>query len=105
MDYVDGPVDGMATGPDGAGAGLIRRLLVHATQDAFVYAHAWEQGDLLVTDNRNLLHCATWYDAEHYTRLMWRTTVMGNPGDEYKNEANSWIPQDDSDVMAGMKNA
>lgn len=105
MDYVDGPVVGMEPGPNGAGAGLIRRLLSHATRDEFVYAHEWEQGDLVIGDNRNLLHCATWYDAERYTRLMWRTTVMGNPGDEYKGEANSWIPEDGSDVMAGMKHA
>jgi hypothetical protein len=61
--------------------------------------------DLVIADNRNRLHCATWYDAAHYTRLMWRTTVMGNPGDEYADEEQSWIPRDGSDVMAGMKNA
>lgn len=105
MDYVDGPVVEMAPGPGAAGDALIRELLAHATQDAFVYAHEWGQGDLVVGDNRCLLHCATWYDAERYSRLMWRTTVMGNPGDEYKDEKKSWIPQDGDKLMSGMDHA
>lgn len=105
MDYVDGPVAGMRPGPGGSGAALIRELLTHATRPDFVYCHHWEVGDLVVGDNRNLLHCATWFDAQRYTRLMWRTTVMGNPGDEYRGEAKSWIPRDGSAVMAGMEHA
>jgi len=105
MDYVDGPVVGMEPGPHGEGAALVRELLAHATQRKFVYAHQWRPGDLLIGDNRNLLHCATWYDADRYTRLMWRTTVMGNPGDEYAGEEKSWIPRDGSAVMAGMEHA
>ncbi len=105
MDYVDGPVVGLGIGPDGAGASLIRDLLRHATRREFVYIHEWQVGDLVVGDNRNLLHCATWYDAERFTRLMWRTTVMGNPGDEYRGVEKSWIPRDGSAVMAGMEHA
>jgi len=105
MDYVDGPIAGLETGPQGEGAMLLRELLAHATRDEFVYTHEWEPGDLLVADNRNLLHCATWYDAAEHTRLMWRTTVMGNPGSEYAGEAKTWIPRDGSDVMTGMENA
>jgi len=105
MDYIDGPIAGLETGPEGEGAALLRELLTHVTRDEFVYVHEWEPGDLLIADNRNLLHCATWYDAAEYTRLMWRTTVMGNPGSEYAGEAKTWIPRDGSDVMAGMENA
>ncbi|MGD8838224.1 MAG: TauD/TfdA family dioxygenase [Gammaproteobacteria bacterium] len=105
MDYVDGPVAGLEPGPRGEGAALVRELLAHATREEFVYAHEWRPGDLLIGDNRNLLHCATWYDADRYTRLMWRTTVMGNPGDEYAGEGKSWIPRDGSAVMAGMDHA
>ena len=105
MDFVDGPIAGLESGPQGEGAKLLRELLRHATRDEFVYVHEWEPGDLVIADNRNLLHCATWYDASHYTRLMWRTTVMGNPGDEYAGEEKTWIPRDGSDVMAGMENA
>jgi taurine dioxygenase len=105
MDFVDGPILGLGTGPQGEGARLLRELLVHATSDEFVYVHEWEAGDLLIGDNRNLLHCATWYNADRYQRLMWRTTVMGNPGREYAGEAKTWIPLDGSDVMSGMDHA
>jgi taurine dioxygenase len=105
LNYVDGPVDGLESAPEGEGAKLIRKLLTHTTQEKFVYAHERQVGDMLVGDNRNLLHCATWYDAERYSRLMWRTTVVGNPGDEYQGEAKSWLPQDGSEVMAGMEHA
>lgn len=105
MDFVEGPIAGLESGPQGEGARLLRELLEHATRDEFVYVHEWEPGDLVIADNRNLLHCATWYDATHYTRLMWRTTVMGNPGDEYAGEEKTWIPRDGSEVMAGMENA
>ena len=105
MDFVDGPVVELEEGPDGEGARLIRGLLAHATQERFVYTHRWQVGDLLITDNRNLLHCATWYDADSYSRLMWRTTVMGNPGHEYAGEKKSWIPRDGSKIMAGMDHA
>jgi hypothetical protein len=30
---------------------------------------------------------------------------MGNPGDEYQGEEKSWIPQDGSQIMAGMDHA
>ena len=105
MGFVDGPILGLEAGPLGEGAQLLRELLMHATRDEFVYVHEWEPGDLLIADNRNLLHCATWYDAEQYTRLMWRTTVMGNPGEEYAGEEKTWIPRDGSAVIAGMENA
>jgi len=49
------------------------------------------KGDLVIYDNRTLIHAATWFDAEQHQRLMWRTTVSGNPGAEYAGEAKSWI--------------
>ena len=105
MDFIDGPIAGLAPGPDGEGAALLRALLAQATRDEFVYVHEWEPGDLVIADNRNLLHCATWYDADRFTRLMWRTTVRGNPGDEYAGEGRSWLPRDGHAVMAGMEDA
>ena len=105
MDYIEGPIDGMEPGAEGAGAELIHELLAHATQDAFVYVHEWDEGDLVIGDNRNQLHCATWFDTERYNREMWRTTVMGNPGEPYGGEEKSWIPRDGSEPMAGMEHA
>ena len=79
MDWVDGPFAGMQPGPDGDGAELLYELMAHITQPRFVYAHDWDAGDLVVYDNRCVLHCATWFDAAANGRVMWRTTVFGNP--------------------------
>lgn len=103
MDFVDGPIDGLVSGPDGAGADLLRALLKHATQPEFTYAHHWEPGDLVVADNRCLLHAATWYDADQHARLMWRTTVSGNPGDSYRDEAKSWLAKEGVAADHGME--
>jgi taurine dioxygenase len=101
MDWLDGPVVGLEPGLDGDGAALIYELMSHCTSPEFTYAHDWDCGDLVVYDNRNLLHSATWYDAQ-YTRLMWRTTVMGNPGPTYAGEAKSWIPEAGVELMQGL---
>ena len=102
MDFVDGPIEGMETGPDGEGAALLYRLVTHATQRCFVYVHEWTPGDLVIGDNRCLLHSATWYDTEKHPRLMWRTTVMGNPGKEYEGERKSWISLEGYRPMHGL---
>jgi taurine dioxygenase len=91
MDWVDGPIAGLRPGPDGEGARLLEALVSHTTQTAFVYVHEWTPGDLIVWDNRCLIHAATWFDAETVQRLMWRTTVSGHPGAIYAGERKSWI--------------
>jgi taurine dioxygenase len=91
MDWIEGPLVGYETGPDGAGAALLYRLMHHFTGPEFTYAHHWNKGDLVIYDNRSLIHSATWYDAENHERIMWRTTVHGNPGPLYDGEAKSWI--------------
>jgi taurine dioxygenase len=94
MDWVDGPIAGLEPGPDGAGGRLLRELMAHATDRRFVYVHEWTPGDLVVWDNRCLLHAATWFDAERLSRVMWRTTVSGNPGPAYAGARRSWIPEE-----------
>ena len=49
-------------------------LLEHATQRHFVYAHQWQQWDLVMWDNRVLTHRARRYDYKK-PRDMHRTTV------------------------------
>ncbi len=94
MDWFDGPFVGMEPGPYGEGARLLDQLMAHYTRPAFIYVHEWTQGDVLVWDNRCLVHTATWYDAETEQRMMWRTTVRGNPGALYAGEKRSWIPEE-----------
>ncbi|SDB72006.1 TauD/TfdA dioxygenase family protein [Belnapia rosea] len=67
-------VEGMA--PE-EGRALIAELMAHASQERFVYRHRWREGDLVIWDNRCMLHTATLFDHEKYVRLMHRTTVAG----------------------------
>ncbi len=91
MDWVEGPFIGYEPGPDGDGAALLYKLMHHYTGPQFTYAHHWTKGDLVIYDNRSLIHSATWYDAANHDRIMWRTTVHGNPGPLYDGEEKSWI--------------
>ena len=91
MDWFEGPFVGMEAGPHGAGAALLDEIMAHLTERRFCYAHEWTQGDVLIWDNRCLIHAATWFDGEKEGRLMWRTTVHGNPGVYYAGEPKSWI--------------
>jgi taurine dioxygenase len=59
-------------------AGLIERLMAHATEPRFVYDHAWRPGDLLMWDNRAVLHRATEYDTALEPRIVRRTVVQGD---------------------------
>jgi taurine dioxygenase len=91
MDWLEGPFAGMQPGPHGDGAALLFELMSHLTRPEFVYVHEWTRGDLVVWDNRCLVHAATWFDAETEARVMWRTTVSGNPGTIYAGEKKSWV--------------
>ena len=64
--------------PREAGRAFIHWLNEFATQSRFRYAHAWRQGDLVIWDNRAVLHRATAYDTVRHKRLMQRTTVRGD---------------------------
>jgi alpha-ketoglutarate-dependent 2,4-dichlorophenoxyacetate dioxygenase len=56
---------------------LLRDLTEHATQPRFVYAHTWRQWDLIIWDNRQMMHRVRRYD-ESQPRDMRRTTVAGD---------------------------
>jgi alpha-ketoglutarate-dependent 2,4-dichlorophenoxyacetate dioxygenase len=55
---------------------LLRDLNEHATQPKFVYVHRWRVGDLVIWDNRQMMHRVRRYD-ESQPRDMRRTTVAG----------------------------
>ena len=56
---------------------LLRDLTEHATQPRFVYVHRWRQWDLVMWDNRQVMHRVRRYD-ESQPRDMRRTTVAGD---------------------------
>jgi alpha-ketoglutarate-dependent 2,4-dichlorophenoxyacetate dioxygenase len=53
---------------------LLRDLTEHATQRQFVYAHEWRLADLVMWDNRAMMHRARRYDPSE-VRELHRTTV------------------------------
>lgn len=56
---------------------LLDRLLAEATRPDSVHLHRWQVGDLVIWDNRCLLHRGTGYDADRYRRRMRQTRVTG----------------------------
>jgi alpha-ketoglutarate-dependent 2,4-dichlorophenoxyacetate dioxygenase len=56
---------------------LLRDLIEHATQPQFVYVHRWRQYDLVMWDNRQMMHRVRRFD-EGEIRDMRRTTVAGD---------------------------
>jgi alpha-ketoglutarate-dependent 2,4-dichlorophenoxyacetate dioxygenase len=64
--------------PRDEGREFIAWLNDFATQPQFCYSHAWREGDLVIWDNRSVLHRATAYDTQNHKRLMQRTTVGGD---------------------------
>jgi alpha-ketoglutarate-dependent 2,4-dichlorophenoxyacetate dioxygenase len=69
------------------GRRLLQGLLDHVTQPAFRHRHEWREGDLVVWDNRCVLHRATPYDTVRHQRLMQRTTVSGDPAERVNAHA------------------
>jgi taurine dioxygenase len=62
--------------PGAEGKALLQELLDHATQERYLYRHHWQVGDLVVWDNRAVMHTATPCDRTRHRRLLFRTTVV-----------------------------
>ena len=64
--------------PFDAGRARLAELEVHATQERFIYRHRWRPGDMLMWDNRCLLHRADAnFEAARYKRVLHRTCLRG----------------------------
>ncbi len=64
--------------PEAEGAALLDELLDYTTKPDFVYAHRWRKGDLVIWDNRCLLHRAVAnYEMGRYRRVLHRSVVRG----------------------------
>lgn len=57
---------------------FLRDLVEHATQREFVYTHRWRQYDLVMWDNRQVMHRARRYRETQEVRDMRRTTIAGD---------------------------
>ncbi len=56
---------------------FLRDLTEHATQRQFVYSHKWEVNDLVMWDNRTVMHRATRFDDLKERRDLRRTSIKG----------------------------
>jgi taurine dioxygenase len=56
---------------------LLEELLAHATQPQYEYRHRWRQGDMVMWDNRSLMHKANGdYDMDQ-VRYLYRVMLKG----------------------------
>ncbi len=75
--YTSEHVMGIEGMPEPEARSLLARLLAVATAPERVYRHAFRPGDLLIWDNRSMLHRAEGFDAR-YARVMHHVRVAGS---------------------------
>jgi taurine dioxygenase len=64
--------------PDDEAMELVDELVEYVTQPKYVYAHKWQQGDVLMWDNGCTLHTGSLYDDTKYNRMAHRLWVKGD---------------------------
>ncbi|HJU19796.1 MAG TPA: TauD/TfdA family dioxygenase [Stellaceae bacterium] len=76
--YLGNHAAGILGLPEADGRALLSALLEQATQRRFVYTHRWSVGDLVMWDNRCLLHRALAnFDRTRHRRILHRSLVKG----------------------------
>ena len=73
--YVASHASHIAGLPIEEGRPIIRELIELTTQPDNVYRHVWSAADLVMWDNRCMLHRGRPWDGTKYRRVMHRTTV------------------------------
>ncbi len=76
--YIGSHVKAIEGWSDGDSRRLIDDLQERATKPVYVYSHVWQPGDLVIWDNRCLIHRGSGYDADRYRRYMRQTRVRGD---------------------------
>ena len=70
-------VTGILDMAEDEGFALLGELFEHATQEKYLYRHKWRKGDMVIWDNRSVLHQATTdYDMNEY-RYLYRVLLEG----------------------------
>ena len=74
-----GRMEGIEGMPGDEGFALIDQLFEHATQSKYEYRHKWLPGDMVIWDNRSVMHQANAdYDPAQY-RYLYRIMLQGDP--------------------------
>jgi alpha-ketoglutarate-dependent 2,4-dichlorophenoxyacetate dioxygenase len=87
--------------PTAEARALLRELREMATQPHLVYSHRWQVGDLVMWDNRCMLHRGRPWDESRYRRVMHRTTVAGEEPTAPDEGPASVNPMREEDLVWG----
>jgi len=71
---------------------LINQLMAHSTQQDYEYRHKWSMGDMVIWDNRSVMHQANGDYNMKEVRHLYRIMVQDNP-DLWRHEGAKSIPQ------------
>jgi taurine dioxygenase len=71
-------IEGIVGMPEGEALQLLDELLAHATQEKYQYRHKWRKGDMVMWDNRCLLHKANGDYDHSQTRYLYRVMLKGD---------------------------
>ena len=66
--------------------GILDYLFEHQTTVEFTYRHSWKPNDILMWDNRSVLHMAVADNDHVQDRLMHRTTIIGDSSGRFVGE-------------------
>jgi alpha-ketoglutarate-dependent 2,4-dichlorophenoxyacetate dioxygenase len=75
--YLSSHIGGIVGWPIPEARAFIRDLMEHATRREFVYAHEWRVNDLVMWDNRTVMHRARRFDDLREVRDLRRTSLKG----------------------------
>jgi len=75
--YLSSHIGGIVGWPVPEARAYIRDLMEHATQRQFVYSHQWRVNDLVMWDNRTVMHRARRFDDMKEVRDLRRTSIKG----------------------------
>jgi taurine dioxygenase len=70
--------EGIVGMPEEEALSLLADLLEHATQPQYQYRHRWRPGDLVMWDNRSLLHKANADYDMNQLRYLYRIMLQGD---------------------------
>lgn len=69
-------IEGILGLPRAEGNALVEELLLHLDNPALRYIHEWQEDDMVLWDNRRMLHCALGHPVDQ-VRVVHRTTIRG----------------------------